>query len=84
MFSYFIGNGNKVGQTWAALMHNGKRINSAVTDTFHTNEDLQGGNMVVIRMNIGDRVWVETYHQNDAYLDGPNGFTSFSGIFLYD
>ncbi|XP_060589187.1 otolin-1-like [Ruditapes philippinarum] len=83
MFSYFIGNGNKVGQNWVSLMHNGQKINSAVTDTFHTNEDLQGGNMALIRMAAGDRAWIESFHASNAYLDGPNGFTSFSGIYLY-
>ena len=83
MFTYFIGNANKIGQTWVGLMHNGKKINSAVTDTFHINEDLQGGNTAFIRMAVGDRAWIETIHQNGSYISGHHGFTSFSGIYWY-
>ncbi|XP_045182698.2 otolin-1-A-like [Mercenaria mercenaria] len=83
MFSYFLGHGNGPAQAWLALMHNGQKINGAVTDTFHVNEDLQGGNLAVFRVDAGDRVWIESWHQNDAYIDGPYGFTTFSGVYLY-
>ena len=85
MFTYFIGNGgNRIGQTWMGLMHNGQEVNGAVTDVFHINEDLQGGNSALIRMDAGDRAWIQTVHQKDAFVDGLHGFSSFSGIYLYN
>ncbi|XP_060589214.1 complement C1q tumor necrosis factor-related protein 3-like isoform X3 [Ruditapes philippinarum] len=83
MFAYFIGHGRTAGQAWVTLKHNGQKINSAVTDTFHLNEDLQGGNMAILKLDVGDRVWIESFHSNNAYLDGPNAFSSFTGLYLY-
>ncbi|XP_045194944.1 complement C1q tumor necrosis factor-related protein 2-like [Mercenaria mercenaria] len=83
MFSYFFGHGYSHGQIWLRLMHNGQKVNAGVTDTFHNNQDLQGGNTAIIRAHVGDTIWIESFHQNDASLYGIIGFTSFSGVLLY-
>lgn len=83
MLTYFIGHGNVPAQAWMCLKHNGQIINGAVVDTFHHNEDQQGGNMAIVRLNSGDRVWIEAIHTDNAYLDGRFGFTTFSGVYLY-
>ncbi|XP_053390765.1 complement C1q tumor necrosis factor-related protein 2-like [Mercenaria mercenaria] len=83
MFTYFFGHGYNPGQIWLELMHNGQKVNAGVTDTFHTNQDLQGGNTAIIRAQLGDEIWMESFHQNDATLYGIIGFTSFSGFLLY-
>ena len=64
-------------------MHNGSKVNAAVTDSFHDYQDLQGGNVAIIRLHAGDHIWLEAFHQNDAMLYGTEGFTSFSGMLLY-
>jgi hypothetical protein len=83
MFSYFFGHGYHIGQIWLELMHNGDRVNAAVTDAFHDWQDLQGGNVAIIQVRTGDRIWVQAYHANDAEIYGEEGFTTFSGTLLY-
>lgn len=84
MFTYLFAHGGAViGQVWLELMKNGNKINAGVTDTFHTYQDLQGGNVAIIRVQAGDAIWVESFHQNDAKIFGTPGFTTFSGVLLY-
>lgn len=64
-------------------MKNGKKINAGVTDPFHEYQDLQGGNVAIIRVQSGDAIWVQSFHQNDATIYGIQGFTTFSGVLLY-
>lgn len=64
-------------------MKNGNRLNTGVADTFHHYQDVQGGNIAIIRAEIGDEIWLQTFHQNDASIYGLDGFSSFSGVLLH-
>ena len=84
-FSYFIGhNTDPPSQTWVRLMVKGNAVNSAVADSFHNGEDLQGGNVGVVRLNTGDKAWIESWHQSDAVYNAGYQFTTFSGVLIYE
>ncbi|XP_045195050.2 otolin-1-A-like [Mercenaria mercenaria] len=83
MFSYFFAHTGEPGKTWLELMHNGKKVNAGVSDPAHVYQDLQGGNTAIIRAQVGDAIWMEAFHENDATLYGTVGFSSFSGVLLY-
>jgi len=55
----------------------------AVVDTYHNYQDLQGGNAVVVRLNLGDTVWISC--DNEDHIEGSSGLrvTSFTGLYLY-
>ena len=57
-------------------------IVGAVSDSFHFNQDLQGGNAAVLDLQAGDRVWV-LGHIHD-HIEGSAGyrFSSFSGFLI--
>ena len=82
-FSYFVGRTDPPNQTWARLMAKGNEMNAAVADSMHNYMDIQGGNVGVIRLNTGDKAWIESFWQNDAVFAG-RGFSTFSGVFIYE
>lgn len=84
MFAYFFAHaGASTGQAWLRLMHDGKTINAAVSDISDRWQDTQGGNFAFIRLTSGNSVWIESWHEDDAFIDGIDGFTTFSGALLY-
>lgn len=83
LFAYNFAHIYHFGQVWLKLMKNGQRINSAVSDALHDYQDIQGGNVAIIRAVSGDEIWLEAWHQNEASLYGVQGFTAFSGVLLY-
>ena len=83
-FSYFVGhNYNPPGQTWARLMAKGKTVNSAVADAIETGFDIQGGNVGIVRLNTGEKAWIEAWWSDYADFDAGLGFSTFSGVFVY-
>ena len=84
-FSYFISHlYNPPSQAWARLVVDGVVINAAVVDAFHEGQDIQGGNVGIARLNAGDKAWIESWWRNDAFFDAGYGFSTFSGIFVYE
>ena len=84
-FSFFLGhNGNDHVQAWIQLMVEGQSKAGAVVDAFHDWQDIQGGNMVIVRLNANDRVWMEEFHENSGRIYGDTGFTTFSGSLLFE
>ncbi|KAL4237155.1 hypothetical protein ACF0H5_005535 [Mactra antiquata] len=87
LFSFTLGErGSHTGsdQIWAELMANSEVVVGGAVETMHTAQDLQGGNLAAIRLNLGDAVWVETistgYHLEG---DSNNRITTFTGVYLY-
>ena len=64
------------------LIVNSVNIVDAVVDIYHTDQDLTGGNSVLLRLKAGDSVWVDTA---GGHVEGASGWrlTTFSGVFLY-
>lgn len=66
----------------ASLMVNGKNIIEAQVQGKHENQDLQGGNSVVVKLNKGDRVWLQQYW--GSQLGSYHGrASSFSGVLIF-
>ena len=61
-------------------MKNGESLNGVGLKGTAYNQYLQGSNSVVTHMELGDAVWVESYHVPDASVQGE--FTTFSGVLL--
>ena len=84
-FSYFIGhNSDPPSQTWARLVANGHVVNAAVADAMHKYIDLQGGNVGIVRLNAGEKAWIESWHQGDAVFNAGYYFSTFSGVLIYE
>ena len=84
-FSFFLGTGgtDRV-QAWIQLMVEGQSKAGAVVDHLLDYQDIQGGNVVIVRLNANDRVWMEEFHENSGRIYGNNGFTTFSGALLFE
>ena len=74
----------RVGQAYVRLMKNGNIINSAAVDVSRPNDDQHAGNVALVELGVGDVVYVEEYHQDNAVIHGDtvNRFTTFSGVLL--
>ena len=84
-FSYFVAhNTNPPSQTWARLMAKGHVVNAAVADAMHTGIDIQGGNVGIVRLQKGDKAWIESWWQSDAVLNAGYHFSTFSGVLIYE
>ena len=86
MFSVVIDNNNpadstgkeitvklKVDSVWKALV---------VSEKFHSTQDDQNSNLVILKINQGQRVWVETYSKSGVRI--WQSFSTFSGALLYN
>lgn len=62
------------------IMKNGSGRVSAVSERYADGHDSTGGNLLVEHITEGDRVWVETYSNDNQDLF--RGFTSFSGVLI--
>ena len=74
---------NPPSQTWARLMAKGKTVNSAAADSIESSLDIQGGNVGIVRLNTGEKAWIESWWQDNADLNAGQGFLTFSGVFVY-
>lgn len=45
----------------------------------------QGGNVVILKLSVGQRVYIQAYDSNDVHIDGGDTyrFSSFTGTLLY-
>ncbi|KAL4218289.1 Complement C1q-like protein 3 [Mactra antiquata] len=87
LFSFFLGQrGAHDGsmQMSAELVVNNNVMVTGVVETQHVYQDLQGGNMAVVRLNLGDAVWVESVFDGH-HVEGSQTLrlTTFSGVYLY-
>ncbi|XP_060586876.1 inner ear-specific collagen-like [Ruditapes philippinarum] len=80
LFTYNFGH-HGTGETWLELVKNGGVQNGAAVEGHFGEQNLQGGNAAIIKVNRGDTVWVETFQVPDVTAQGT--FTTFSGAFLY-
>ena len=74
------------GESWAFVKHNGDVLMDAVIEGGgNSSQDLQGGNMAVVRLSKGDEVWVS----GSGTLPGNSGgysdtrTSSFTGVLLH-
>ena len=84
LFIFTIGERGLNGANGVATRLNVNSANKvdAVVDSFHTAQDLQGGNSLLVRLKVGDAVWIDTF---GGHVEGSGGLrlTTFSGVFLY-
>ncbi|XP_045176918.2 complement C1q-like protein 4 [Mercenaria mercenaria] len=84
LLSVFAGERGIGGGAWVSIRVNSVAVVEAVVETFHDKQDLQGGNVVLKRLNKGDTVWVEAIGNHDHVERAPTvGITTFSGVYLY-
>ena len=71
--------------TIVKLVVNNQNIVDADAQVTGAVHHAMGGNSAIIRLNSGDKVWLETYYINDVELFGLTTyrFTTFSGYLLY-
>jgi hypothetical protein len=62
------------------LKINGSSRLSAIAESMDDSHDATGSNLLVVHIVEGDRVWVETY--DDDNQDLFKGFTAFSGVLI--
>ncbi|XP_053393544.1 uncharacterized protein LOC128555361 [Mercenaria mercenaria] len=82
---YFSVSTNGVHQVVAKLVVDGTNQVDAISDTFHTSHEAQGGNLVVLSLQRGQQVWVANYRWVDQSVQDSNAsrFSTFSGFLLY-
>ena len=67
------------------LVVNNRNIVDAIAYVTGTNHHVMGGNSAIIRLNSGDKVWLEIYSNGGAELYSLPDYrwVTFSGFFLY-
>ena len=83
-FSFFIGQrgGESATRIYTGLHVNDKMKVNAVVDAYNYQQDLQGGNRIIIRLTAGDTVQVYKYA---GHVEGDtHTTTTFSGVFQFD
>ena len=75
----------KDSKTEVRLMKNNINIVDAIAWSTGQSHDTMGGNSAIIRLNQGDTVWLENYHQTDSELISHTDYiyTTFSGVLMY-
>ncbi|KAL4218288.1 Otolin 1a [Mactra antiquata] len=87
LFSFFLGqkgSGETAVQMWADLIVNSNVIVGGTVEARHPQQDLQGGNMAVVRLSLGDVVYLQASYSGD-HVEGStlHRFTTFTGVYLY-
>ncbi|XP_053408209.1 otolin-1-like [Mercenaria mercenaria] len=86
LFTFFVGERGEmdgVTQIWADLVINSNNVIDAFAETRQFQEDAQGGNTVVIRLKLGDSVWVRSRFAGHHIEGDQTRTTSFTGLYLY-
>ncbi|KAL4218290.1 Otolin 1 [Mactra antiquata] len=88
MFSFFLGQrstSDSFSEAYAELVVNNDMIVASAVETMHVRQDLQGGNVAIVRLNQGDAVWVESMLSNHDHVEGSDSLrlTTFTGLYLY-
>jgi hypothetical protein len=81
LFSVFIESHTVNTEATVTLKMEGTPYMSVVSERSDDGEDDTGGNVCLLTVNKGERVWVETY-QNDKQSFWL-GFTTFSGVLIH-
>ncbi|XP_045163908.2 EMILIN-1-like [Mercenaria mercenaria] len=85
LFYFAFGAGYEPHKLWMHIVVDGQGKASGVADTWQRGHDAQGTNLVLLHLQQGDSVWVATYKVADKSIYGfPGGFTTFSGVLLYE
>ncbi|KAL4224121.1 hypothetical protein ACF0H5_017574 [Mactra antiquata] len=82
MFYLAFASGYAPHRLWMHIVVDGSEKVSGVADTLQTNHDAQGTNLALLHLRKGDSVWVTTYFTS-AFIYGLHGFTTFSGMLMY-
>lgn len=85
LFFFEVGSGSQ-HQIVAKLVVDGYNRVGAIADSdYHAYDEAQGGNMAILKLSAGSRVWVENYRWANKFVEGDtiDRFTTFSGILLY-
>ena len=71
--------------TIVKLVVNNRNIVDAVSDITGTVNDEMAGNSAIIRLNSGEKVWLEIYANNNVELRSSSTYryVTFSGFMLY-
>ena len=84
--SFFIGqrtDDKSPKGVWASLKVNGRTIAMGVVDVYNQQQDLQGGNRVLVRLEEGDKVVVVA--TAGGHIEGSTHRAStFSAVYLFD
>ena len=81
LFSVFIEANTAGTEAQVHLIKEGGAYMSAVSEGSVDSEDDTGGNVCLISVNKGERVWVETYGNDKQSI--WHTFTTFSGVLIY-
>lgn len=83
IFSFIIETKHAV-DTAVRLVVDGVNMLDAVVEPRHTEQNLQGGNVGVLKLRKGQSVWVENYNRQHQSLEGGDiyRFTTFTGALL--
>jgi hypothetical protein len=84
MFYLAFGADYEPHKLWMHIVVDGQGKVAGVANTLSQGHDAQGTNFVVLHLHKGDSVWVTTFVYADVKIYGSRGFTSFSGVLLYE
>ncbi|XP_045157121.2 heavy metal-binding protein HIP-like [Mercenaria mercenaria] len=84
MFYFVFASGYDPQYVWMQIVVDGSSKAAGVADTLQRAHDAQGSNLVILHLHPGDSVWVETIKYSDVTIYGSRGFTTFSGVLLYE
>lgn len=84
MFYLAFSAGIEPHKVWMHIVVDGAWKVAGVADSISPGHDAQGTNFVVLHLRKGDSVWVSTFAIADVKIFGASGFTTFSGVLLYE
>ena len=80
LFSVFISPHVRNIESMVSLMKDGDSFMSVIVESNFDAEDINSGNVVLLSVQKGERLWVETYdNDNQSFW---KGVTTFSGVLI--
>ena len=57
----------------------------SVAESIDSDHNDHGGNVVILKLNMGQQVWIETYNTDNVHLSAAYNYLydTFSGFLLY-
>lgn len=84
VFSFFIDQWGEATHLLASLVVDGIKQVQGVANPTQLHQDVQGGNVAILRLRAGQRVWIENYHPNGhVWASDRNRYDTFSGFLLF-
>ena len=82
---FWIAAENMNHQTVVKLVINNRNITGAIASVKGSHHKVMGGNTVIVRLNRGDKVWLEIYDTSGVQLYSKPDYrwVKFSGVLLY-